>query len=148
MLWGARCILERTPTILTCIDSCEVLVIQFSEYPTYVCLIYAEGLITDARLDIWRQPTQFNNVNYTIIANPITVEVDVGYDHDDGHGDSREHGGCLCHHHGRHCMLCHGVGGRVAPMIWPFPQYWPSVSFCKLTISCACCCIINVFDPN
>ena len=51
------------------------------------------------------------------IVNPIAMEVDVSYDHDAGHVDGGKHGGCLHHHHGRHPMLGHSVGRRVAPTI-------------------------------
>jgi len=67
-----------------------------------------------------------------MIANPITMEVNVGYDHDDGRVGSYKYGRQLCHHHGRHHMLCHSVRGRVASTPWPFPQLQPSVSFCEM----------------
>ena len=46
---------------------------------------YAYLLPNIARANDHCQVTQFAIVNYTIIPNPISMEVDVGYEHDDRH---------------------------------------------------------------
>ena len=51
------------------------------------------------------------------IVNLIAMEVNVSYDHDAGHVDGDEHGGCLHHHHGRHPLLGCSVGQCVVPVV-------------------------------
>ena len=98
-------------------------------------------MIADARVDIWSQVTQFANANYMIILNPISVKVDVGYEHNDEYVGGEEHGECHRYHHGRHPMLGRSVGRRVVPTVWSFPPRQPNVSFCKNTK----CCVLLFF---
>jgi len=65
-------------TRLSWIDAGEVVDSRFSDLGTHAYLLSLEQMIADARVDIWRQVTQFAIVNYMIILNPISVEVDVG----------------------------------------------------------------------
>ena len=66
-------------TILSWIVAREVVDSQFSKFCSYMHQLSLEQMTADARVDIWRQVAQSANVNYTIILNPINVQVDVSY---------------------------------------------------------------------